>query len=123
MNFQAEKLLGKKRVQKKMEGEELNNPMKVLKNQTKDSELELEVLKNLQGLKKLNQKQADLDFQGHAVAAPPAQEGEAKQEDEEWIASVEEARKRRLLRTLTQRTVLLPPALAGPPAKPYHHVR
>lgn len=45
-----------------MEGEELNNPMKVLKNQTKDSELEMEVLKNLQGLKKLNQKQADLDF-------------------------------------------------------------
>lgn len=85
-----------------MEGEELNNPMKVLKNQTKDSELEMEFLKNLQGLKKLNQKQADLDFRGRAVAAPPAQEGGAEQEDEERTALVEEARKRRLLRTLTQ---------------------
>ncbi|KAH0625844.1 hypothetical protein JD844_034175, partial [Phrynosoma platyrhinos] len=59
-NFQAEKLLEEeeKRLQKEREDEELNNPMKVLENRTKDSKLEMEILENLQELKELNQRQA-----------------------------------------------------------------
>ncbi|KFV67778.1 Coiled-coil domain-containing protein 94, partial [Dryobates pubescens] len=64
-NFQAEKLLEEeeKRMQKEREEEELNNPMKVLENRTKDSKLEMEVLENLQELKELNQRQANVDFE------------------------------------------------------------
>ncbi|XP_043927999.1 splicing factor YJU2 [Protopterus annectens] len=64
-NFQAEKLIEEeeKRVQKEREEEELNNPMKVLENRTKDSKLEMEVLENLQELKDLNQRQANVDFE------------------------------------------------------------
>ncbi|KAL7993029.1 hypothetical protein Chor_017285 [Crotalus horridus] len=64
-NFQAEKLLEEeeKRLQKEREDEELNNPMKVLENRTKDSKLEMEVLENLQELKELNQRQANVDFE------------------------------------------------------------
>ncbi|XP_041511053.1 LOW QUALITY PROTEIN: splicing factor YJU2-like [Microtus oregoni] len=64
-SFQAEKLLEEeeKRVQKEREDEELNNPMKVLENCTKDSMLEMEVLENLQELKDLNQRQAHVDFE------------------------------------------------------------
>ena len=49
-SFQAEKLLEReeKHVQKEREDEELNNPMEVLQNCTKDAKLEMEVLENLQ---------------------------------------------------------------------------
>lgn len=65
-NFQAEKLIEEeeKRVQQEREEEELNNPMKVLENRTKDSKMEMEVLENLQELKELNQRQAQVDFEG-----------------------------------------------------------
>ncbi|XP_013879007.1 splicing factor YJU2 [Austrofundulus limnaeus] len=65
-NFQAEKLLEEeeKRIQQEREDEELNNPMKVLENRTKDSKMEMEVLENLQELKELNQRQAQVDFEG-----------------------------------------------------------
>ncbi|KAI4803863.1 hypothetical protein KUCAC02_025510 [Chaenocephalus aceratus] len=65
-NFQAEKLLEEeeKRIVQDREEEELNNPMKVLENRTKDSKMEMEVLENLQELKELNQRQAQVDFEG-----------------------------------------------------------
>ncbi|XP_072314481.1 splicing factor YJU2 [Eucyclogobius newberryi] len=65
-NFQAEKLIEEeeKRVVQEREDEELNNPMKVLENRTKDSKMEMEVLENLQELKELNQRQALVDFEG-----------------------------------------------------------
>lgn len=65
-NFQAEKLIEEeeKRIQQEREDEELNNPMKVLENRTKDSKMEMEVLENLQELKELNQRQATVDFEG-----------------------------------------------------------
>ncbi|XP_061749825.1 splicing factor YJU2-like [Nerophis ophidion] len=64
-NFQAEKLIEEeeKRVQEEREEEELNNPMKVLENRTRDSKMEMEVLENLQELKDLNQRQAQVDFE------------------------------------------------------------
>ncbi|CAM4586990.1 unnamed protein product [Leuciscus chuanchicus] len=65
-NFQAEKLLEEeeKKIQLEREEEELNNPMKVLENRTRDSKMEMEVLENLQELKDLNQRQARVDFEG-----------------------------------------------------------
>ncbi|XP_068435961.1 splicing factor YJU2 [Clinocottus analis] len=65
-NFQAEKMVEEqeKRVVQEREEEELNNPMKVLENRTKDSKMEMEVLENLQELKELNQRQAQVDFEG-----------------------------------------------------------
>ncbi|XP_073705689.1 splicing factor YJU2-like [Garra rufa] len=65
-NFQAEKLIEEeeKKIQQEREEEELNNPMKVLENRTRDSKLEMEVLENLQELKELNQRQAQVDFEG-----------------------------------------------------------
>ncbi|XP_036104718.1 splicing factor YJU2 [Molossus molossus] len=102
-NFQAEKLLEEeeKRVQKEREDEELNNPMKVLENRTKDSKLEMEVLENLQELKDLNQRQAHVDFEAMLRQHRLSEEERLKQEQEdderETAALVEEARKRRLL--------------------------
>ncbi|XP_062371781.1 splicing factor YJU2 [Sardina pilchardus] len=65
-NFQAEKLIEEeeKKIQRDREEEELNNPMKVLENRTRDSKMEMEVLENLQELKELNQRQAQVDFEG-----------------------------------------------------------
>lgn len=65
-NFQAEKLIEEeeKKIQREREEEELNNPMKVLENRTRDSKMEMEVLENLQELKELNQRQAQVDFEG-----------------------------------------------------------
>ncbi|KAM9393771.1 splicing factor YJU2-like [Pholidichthys leucotaenia] len=65
-NFQAEKLIEEeeKRIQQEREEEELNNPMKVLENRTKDSKMEMEMLENLQELKELNQRQTQVDFEG-----------------------------------------------------------
>ncbi|XP_064136380.1 splicing factor YJU2 isoform X1 [Loxodonta africana] len=102
-NFQAEKLLEEeeKRVQKEREDEELNNPMKVLENRTKDSKLEMEVLENLQELKDLNQRQAHVDFEAmlrqHRLSEEERQQQEQEEDERETAALVEEARKRRLL--------------------------
>ncbi|KAM8777123.1 splicing factor YJU2 [Rhynchonycteris naso] len=102
-NFQAEKLLEEeeKRVQKEREDEELNNPMKVLENRTKDSKLEMEVLENLQELKDLNQRQAHVDFEAmlrqHRLSEEERQKQELEEDERETAALVEEARKRRLL--------------------------
>ncbi|XP_046952520.1 splicing factor YJU2 [Lynx rufus] len=102
-NFQAEKLLEEeeKRVQKEREDEELNNPMKVLENRTKDSKLEMEVLENLQELKDLNQRQAHVDFEAmlrqHRLSEEETQKREQEEDERETAALVEEARKRRLL--------------------------
>lgn len=102
-NFQAEKLLEEeeKRVQKEREDEELNNPMKVLENRTKDSKLEMEVLENLQELKDLNQRQAHVDFEAmlrqHRLSEEERQKREQEEDERETAALVEETRKRRLL--------------------------
>lgn len=39
-------------------------PPQVLENRTRDSKMEMEVLENLQELKELNQRQAQVDFEG-----------------------------------------------------------
>lgn len=102
-NFQAEKLLEEeeKRVQKEREDEELNNPMKVLENRTKDSKLEMEVLENLQELKDLNQRQAHVDFEAmlrqHRLSEEERQKQEQEEDERETAALVEETKKRRLL--------------------------
>ncbi|KAL1767228.1 hypothetical protein HispidOSU_007380 [Sigmodon hispidus] len=101
-NFQAEKLLEEeKRVQKEPENEELNNPMKVLENRTKDSKLEMEVLENLQELKDLNEQQAHVDFEVMLLQHCLSQEQRPQQQEEEdkreTAALLEEAHHRRLL--------------------------
>ncbi|XP_009899352.1 splicing factor YJU2 [Dryobates pubescens] len=102
-NFQAEKLLEEeeKRMQKEREEEELNNPMKVLENRTKDSKLEMEVLENLQELKELNQRQANVDFEAMLRQYQEHEEEQRlreQQEDEEELrAMLEQAQNRRLL--------------------------
>ncbi|MEJ1269805.1 YJU2 splicing factor [Cricetulus griseus] len=102
-NFQAEKLLEEeeKRVQKEREDEELNNPMKVLENRTKDSKLEMEVLENLQELKDLNQRQAHVDFEAmllqHRLSQEQRRQQQEEEDERETAALLEEARHRRLL--------------------------
>ncbi|XP_012861737.1 LOW QUALITY PROTEIN: splicing factor YJU2-like [Echinops telfairi] len=102
-NFQAEKLLEEeeKRVQKEREDEELNNPMKVLENRTKDSKLEMEVLESLQELKDLNQRQAHVDFEAmlrqHRLSEEERQRQEQEEDERELAALLEKARTRRLL--------------------------
>ncbi|XP_049981246.1 splicing factor YJU2 isoform X1 [Alexandromys fortis] len=102
-NFQAEKLLEEeeKRVQKEREDEELNNPMKVLENRTKDSKLEMEVLENLQELKDLNQRQAHVDFEAmllqHRLSQEQWRQQQEEEDERETAALLEEARHRRLL--------------------------
>ncbi|NXQ25522.1 YJU2 factor, partial [Alaudala cheleensis] len=83
-NFQAEKLLEEeeKRLQKEREEEELNNPMKVLENRTKDSKLEMEVLENLQELKELNQRQANVDFEAMLKQYKELEEEQRRREQE-----------------------------------------
>ncbi|KFW76362.1 Coiled-coil domain-containing protein 94, partial [Manacus vitellinus] len=83
-NFQAEKLLEEeeKRLQKEREEEELNNPMKVLENRTKDSKLEMEVLENLQELKELNQRQANVDFEAMLKQYKEYEEEQRRREQE-----------------------------------------
>ncbi|NXP43169.1 YJU2 factor, partial [Leiothrix lutea] len=83
-NFQAEKLLEEeeKRLQKEREEEELNNPMKVLENRTKDSKLEMEVLENLQELKELNQRQANVDFEAMLKQYQELEEEQRRKEQE-----------------------------------------
>lgn len=102
-NFQAEKLLEEeeKRVQKEREDEELNNPMKVLENRTKDSKLEMEVLENLQELKDLNQRQAHVDFEAmlrqHRLSQEERRRQQQEEDERETAALLEEARRQRLL--------------------------
>ncbi|NXM58606.1 YJU2 factor, partial [Illadopsis cleaveri] len=102
-NFQAEKLLEEeeKRLQKKREEEELNNPMKVLENRTKDSKLEMEVLENLQELKELNQRQANVDFEAMLKQYKELEEEqrckEQEEDEQEMKAMLEQAHNRWLL--------------------------
>ncbi|XP_063003138.1 splicing factor YJU2 [Elgaria multicarinata webbii] len=102
-NFQAEKLLEEeeKRLQKEREDEELNNPMKVLENRTKDSKLEMEVLENLQELKDLNQRQAHVDFesmlQQYKDYEEQQKQRELEEDEQEMKAMLEKAQSRRLL--------------------------
>ncbi|NXR81223.1 YJU2 factor, partial [Pycnonotus jocosus] len=102
-NFQAEKLLEEeeKRLQKEREEEELNNPMKVLENRAKDSKLEMEVLENLQELKELNQRQANVDFEAMLKQFKRVEEEqrhkEQEEDEQEMKAMLEEAQNRRLL--------------------------
>ncbi|XP_048197940.1 splicing factor YJU2 [Perognathus longimembris pacificus] len=102
-NFQAEKLLEEeeKRVQKEREDEELNNPMKVLENRTRDSKLEMEVLENLQELKDLNQRQAHVDFEAmlrqHRLSQEERRQQQQEEDERETAALLEEARRGRLL--------------------------
>ncbi|XP_042783953.1 LOW QUALITY PROTEIN: splicing factor YJU2 [Panthera pardus] len=123
-NFQAEKLLEEeeKRVQKEREDEELNNPMKVLENRTKDSKLEMEVLENLQELKDLNQRQAHVDFEAmlrqHRLSEEERQKREQEEDERETAALVEEARKRRLLEDSDSEEDAAPPAPPRPAPRP-----
>ncbi|XP_028293976.1 splicing factor YJU2 [Gouania willdenowi] len=84
-NFQAEKLLEEEvsRIQQERDDEELNNPMKVLENRTKDSKLEMEVLENLQELKELNQRQAQVDYEGMIAKYREIERREKEREKEE----------------------------------------
>ncbi|XP_056427837.1 splicing factor YJU2 isoform X2 [Hyla sarda] len=84
-NFQAEKLIEEeeKRFQKEREEEELNNPMKVLENRTKDSKMEMDILENLQELKELNQRQASVDFESMLGVYRETEEEMKKREEEE----------------------------------------
>ncbi|XP_056281933.1 splicing factor YJU2 [Pseudoliparis swirei] len=84
-NFQAEKMVEEqeKRVVQDREEEELNNPMKVLENRTKDSKMEMEVLENLQELKELNQRQAQVDFEGMIDRYRDLEKKEKEREKEE----------------------------------------
>nr|XP_057946814.1 splicing factor YJU2 [Doryrhamphus excisus] len=84
-NFQAEKLIEEeeKRVQEEREEEELNNPMKVLENRTRDSKMEMEVLENLQELKDLNQRQAQVDFESMLGQYREMEKREREREKEE----------------------------------------
>ncbi|KAG9480703.1 splicing factor YJU2 [Eleutherodactylus coqui] len=102
-NFQAEKLIEEeeKRFQKEREDEELNNPMKVLENRTKDSKMEMDILENLQELKELNQRQANVDFESMLGVYRETEEEmkrREKEEDEKQIREMlAEAQKRRLV--------------------------
>lgn len=102
-NFQAEKLLEEeeKRMQKEREEEELNNPMKVLENRTKDSKLEMEILENLQELKELNQRQANVDFEAmlkqHKELEEEQRRKEQEEDEQEMKAMLEQAQNCRLL--------------------------
>ncbi|NWU34791.1 YJU2 factor, partial [Hylia prasina] len=102
-NFQAEKLLEEeeKRLQKEREEEELNNPMKVLENRARDSKLEMEVLENLQELKELNQRQANMDFEAILKQYKETEEEQRckkqEEDEQETKAMLEQAQNRRLL--------------------------
>uniref|UniRef100_G3P5R6 Splicing factor YJU2 n=1 Tax=Gasterosteus aculeatus TaxID=69293 RepID=G3P5R6_GASAC len=101
-NFQAEKLVeeAEKRVQQEREEEELNNPMKVLENRTKDSKMEMEVLENLQELKELNQRQAQVDFEGMIDRYRDLEKREKEREKEEDERETKEMLDRVLVKRL-----------------------
>lgn len=101
-NFQAEKLLEEeeKRIQTEREEEELNNPMKVLENRTRDSKMEMEVLENLQELKELNQRQATVDFEGMIDQYRMMEERERQRQQEEDERETKEMLDRALVKRL-----------------------
>ncbi|PWA29679.1 hypothetical protein CCH79_00008047 [Gambusia affinis] len=101
-NFQAEKLIEEeeKRIQQEREDEELNNPMKVLENRTKDSKMEMEVLENLQELKELNQRQALVDFEGMIDKYRELEKREREREKEEDERETKEMLERVLVKRL-----------------------
>ncbi|KAM9340840.1 splicing factor YJU2 [Symphorus nematophorus] len=101
-NFQAEKLIEEeeKRIQQEREEEELNNPMKVLENRTKDSKMEMEVLENLQELKELNQRQAQVDFEGMIDRYRELEKLEREREKEEDERETREMLDRALVKRL-----------------------
>ncbi|XP_008397489.1 splicing factor YJU2 [Poecilia reticulata] len=101
-NFQAEKLIEEeeKRIQQEREDEELNNPMKVLENRTKDSKMEMEVLENLQELKELNQRQALVDFEGMIDRYRELEKREREREKEEDERETKEMLERVLVKRL-----------------------
>lgn len=101
-NFQAEKLIEEeeKRIQQEREEEELNNPMKVLENRTKDSKMEMEVLENLQELKELNQRQAQVDFEGMIDRYRELERMEREREKEEDERETKEMLDRALVKRL-----------------------
>ncbi|XP_029316701.1 splicing factor YJU2 [Cottoperca gobio] len=101
-NFQAEKLIEEegKRVQLEREEEELNNPMKVLENRTKDSKMEMEVLENLQELKELNQRQAQVDFEGMIDRYRDLEKKDKEREKEEDERETKEMLDRALMKRL-----------------------
>ncbi|XP_040916769.1 splicing factor YJU2 [Toxotes jaculatrix] len=101
-NFQAEKLIEEeeKRIQQEREEEELNNPMKVLENRTKDSKMEMEVLENLQELKELNQRQALVDFEGMIEQYREMEKREKEREKEEDERETNEMLERALIKRL-----------------------
>ncbi|KAJ8271086.1 hypothetical protein GJAV_G00122570 [Gymnothorax javanicus] len=101
-NFQAEKLIEEeeKKLLREREEEELNNPMKVLENRTRDSKLEMEVLENLQELKELNQRQAQVDFEGMLSRHKELEEQERKRQEEEDERETREMLDRALVKRL-----------------------
>lgn len=101
-NFQAEKLIEEeeKRIQQEREEEELNNPMKVLENRTKDSKMEMEVLENLQELKELNQRQAQVDFEGMIEQYREMEKREREREKDEDERETKEMLERALVKRL-----------------------
>uniref|UniRef100_A0A3B5ASJ8 Splicing factor YJU2 n=1 Tax=Stegastes partitus TaxID=144197 RepID=A0A3B5ASJ8_9TELE len=101
-NFQAEKLIEEeeKRIQEEREEEELNNPMKVLENRTKDSKMEMEVLENLQELKELNQRQAQVDYEGMISQYRELEKREKEREKEEDERETKEMLDRALVKRL-----------------------
>ncbi|KAM4625122.1 splicing factor YJU2 [Polymixia lowei] len=101
-NFQAEKLIEEeeKKIQREREEEELNNPMKVLENRTRDSKMEMEVLENLQELKELNQRQALVDFEGMIDQYRELEKRDREREKEEDERETKEMLERALVKRL-----------------------
>lgn len=56
---------------------------KVLENRTRDSKLEMEVLENLQELKELNQRQAQVDFESMLQQYRQLEKRQKEREQEE----------------------------------------
>ncbi|KAM9439822.1 splicing factor YJU2 isoform 2-T2 [Clarias gariepinus] len=102
-NFQAEKLIEEeeKKIQREREEEELNNPMKVLENRTRDSKLEMEVLENLQELKELNQRQAQVDFESMLQQYRELEKRQKVMEQEEDERETKEILERALVKRLS----------------------
>ncbi|GAA6098747.1 splicing factor YJU2 [Tachysurus ichikawai] len=101
-NFQAEKLLEEeeKKIQMDREEEELNNPMKVLENRTRDSKMEMEVLENLQELKDLNQRQAQVDFESMLQQYRELEKRQKEKEQEDDERETKEMLERALVKRL-----------------------
>lgn len=57
--------------------------LKVLENRTRDSKLEMEVLENLQELKELNQRQAQVDFESMLQQYRELEKRQKEREQEE----------------------------------------